>query len=133
MVTTPLLSYPKRKEAKVNIKSVGFIGGGRITKIILGDFQKAESISKNIVVSDSNIDVLNSLKEEYTEICITQDNKQAAMQDIVFVALHPPVMSTIISETFKIRLYFCFSANNTHYSKNIRNAWRISTNCSNDT
>jgi pyrroline-5-carboxylate reductase len=82
----------------MNIKSIGFIGGGRVTKIILGGFQKAGSISKNIVVSDSNIDVLNSLKEKYTKISITQDNKQAAMQDIVFVALHPPVMSTIISE-----------------------------------
>lgn len=82
----------------MNIESMGFIGAGRVTKIILGGLKKAESISKNIVVSDKDIDALNTLKEEYAEISITQDNKQAAMQDLVFVALHPTVIITIIKE-----------------------------------
>ena len=44
-------------------KTVGFIGGGRITQIVLGGFKRAEKMPRQVVVSDINVDVLNKLKE----------------------------------------------------------------------
>ena len=43
-------------------KTAGFIGGGRVVRIILGGFRKAGSMPGEIVVSDSNPDALEKLK-----------------------------------------------------------------------
>ena len=81
------------------MKKVGFIGGGRAAKIFLGGFQRAGEMPEDIVVSDTNIDVLNGLKEEFPGIRIApDDNRQAAMQDIIFVALPFSVMGKVLSE-----------------------------------
>lgn len=44
-------------------KTLGFIGGGRITRIVLGGFKRAEKMPRQVVVSDTNVEVLNKLKE----------------------------------------------------------------------
>ena len=83
----------------MNNKPLGFIGGGRITRIILSGFNHAGNMPGQIVVSDSNIDVLTSLKTSFPDIHIAHnDNQQPAQQDIVFIALHPPVMSEILGQ-----------------------------------
>jgi pyrroline-5-carboxylate reductase len=80
-------------------KSIGFIGGGRVTWVILGGFKRAREMPKQVVVSDINIEVLKKLKERFPEISIApNDNKQPASKDIIFVALHPPVASDVLSE-----------------------------------
>lgn len=80
-------------------KTVGFVGGGRITKILLTGFKKADSMPDTVVVSDKNVDVLNSLKEDFPDIeTAHDDNKTAAAQDIVFIAVHPPVMGKVLDE-----------------------------------
>ena len=80
-------------------KSIGFIGGGRVTRVILGGFKRAGEMPKQVVVSDTNIEVLNKLKEGFPEISIApSDNKGPASKDIVFVALHPPVASDVLRE-----------------------------------
>jgi len=80
-------------------KSIGFIGGGRVTRVILGGFKRAGEMPKQVVVSDTNIEVLNKLKEGFPEISIApNDNKQPASKDIIFVALHPPVAGDVLSE-----------------------------------
>ncbi len=80
-------------------KTVGFIGGGRITQIVLGGFKRAEKIPRQVVVSDINVDVLNKLKEQFPKVDIfLNNNKESASQDIVFLALHPPVVRSVLSE-----------------------------------
>jgi pyrroline-5-carboxylate reductase len=51
-----------------------------------------------IVVSDPNPEVLSVLKEQFPQIETVQDNRMAAKQDLVFVSLHPPVLSEQILE-----------------------------------
>jgi len=69
----------------MNNKPLGFIGGGRITRIILGGFNHAGKMPGQIVVSDSNIEVLTNLKKSFPGIHIAyNDNQQPAQQDIVF-------------------------------------------------
>jgi len=80
-------------------RSTGFIGGGRVTRVILGGFKRAGKMPRRVVVSDTNIEVLNKLKEGFPEISIApSDNKGPASKDIVFVALHPPVASDVLRE-----------------------------------
>jgi len=73
--------------------SLGFIGGGRITKIILQAFQNNGITFEKVVVTDTNQDTLNALKSHFPKITITVDNLQETVQnEIVFIALHPPVL-----------------------------------------
>ena len=82
----------------MNDKSIGFIGGGRIARIMLGGFKRAGKMPRQIVVSDSNNEALNSLKTEFPGITIAlNDNRSAAATDLVFVALHPPAIKEFLS------------------------------------
>ncbi len=72
-------------------KSIGFIGGGRVTKILLQGFKNKNVELGKIVVNDINPEVLANLKKQFPEI-ESSDPKAAARQDIVFIALHPPVV-----------------------------------------
>jgi len=72
-------------------KSIGFIGGGRVTKILLQGFKNKNVKIGKIVVTDTNPEVLTNLKKLFPEI-ESSDAKVAASQDVVFIALHPPVV-----------------------------------------
>ena len=81
----------------MNLQSVGCIGGGRITRIILATIERAGKLPKTVVVSDANADVLKKLKATYPGIrCVTNGNADAASQDLVFPALHPPIAGEVI-------------------------------------
>ncbi len=72
--------------------SLGFIGGGRITKIFLQAFANKKVEFSSVVVFDTNADVLSALKKQYPNIVIAETLEQAAKQSSVFIALHPPVI-----------------------------------------
>ena len=72
-------------------KSIGFIGGGRITRIILQALKNQLSGSGKIMVYDINPDVDKALKQVFPA-CELADLNAAATCDIVFIALHPPVI-----------------------------------------
>jgi len=73
------------------MKSIGFIGGGRVTKILLQGFKNKNVNLSKIVVTDTNPEVLANLKKQFPEV-ESSDAATAARQDIVFIALHPPVV-----------------------------------------
>ncbi len=74
-------------------KSIGFIGGGRITRILLNGFKNANVSFGKIFVYETNETVLNALKADYPQIeTSTTESSKAASSDWVFIALHPPVL-----------------------------------------
>jgi len=76
--------------------SLGFIGGGRITKIFLQALANKNAEFQSIVVFDTNAEVLNALKLQFPQIKIAENLQQAASQSTVFIALHPPmIMETL--------------------------------------
>lgn len=79
-------------------KHIGFIGGGRITRVMLHGFKNAQRLPTKIVVSDINNEVLEKLKREFPQIEIHTENKMAMSQNIVFIALHPPVIENVLKE-----------------------------------
>lgn len=81
------------------MKSMGFIGGGRVTKILLNGFKKAGIELNNVVVYDTSSTTLNELKNEFPEIeTVSDDNRLVASQDMAFLAVHPPAMASVLEE-----------------------------------
>jgi len=75
------------------MKTLGFIGGGRVTRILLQGFKTANVSFEKIYVYETNEMVINALKSDYPQIEASgSDPAMAASADWVFIALHPPVM-----------------------------------------
>ena len=75
------------------MKTIGFIGGGRITKIFLQAFKNVNITFVKVSVFDTNSEVLSKLKAKYPSIHVTTDDlMDVAKSDIIMIALHPPVI-----------------------------------------
>jgi pyrroline-5-carboxylate reductase len=72
-------------------QSIGFIGGGRVTKILLQGFKNKKLKFGKVFVADTNPEVLANLMKQFPEV-EAADVKAAAGQEIVFISLHPPVV-----------------------------------------
>jgi pyrroline-5-carboxylate reductase len=72
-------------------QSVGFIGGGRITKILLQAFNNKNVKFNKVVVTDLSSEALTKLKSNFPFIQV-ENASVASAQDIVFISLHPPVI-----------------------------------------
>ncbi len=79
-------------------KSLGFIGGGRITKIFLQALANKQIELSSVLVCDTNTEVLKALKKQFPKIQMTDSCELTAKQDIVFIALHPPVIMEILEQ-----------------------------------
>lgn len=80
-------------------RSIGFIGGGRITRIILTGLKKADRLPRTVVVSDANEHVLAKLQKDFPGITDAgSDNAKPASCDLVFLSLHPPVLSEVLGK-----------------------------------
>lgn len=91
-------------------KKLGFIGGGRVTRILLEGWKKKGVTLGEVVVSDINEDVLADLKKRFPAIkTVLNGNGEAAAQEIVFLAVHPPVVGDVlpgIKETLRQDVVF---------------------------
>jgi len=77
----------------MKIKSLGFIGGGRITGIILEGLNRKEKQPDRVFVSETNPEVGAKLADRYPGVKMsTGDVKGSASAAMVFIALHPPAV-----------------------------------------
>jgi pyrroline-5-carboxylate reductase len=84
--------------------TLGFIGGGRITKIMVQVIANNKTEYKALVVYDTNSEVLAVLKNQFPAITVADSAAEAANQDMVFIALHPPVIMDaleLVKDQFK--------------------------------
>ena len=81
----------------MNYRKFGFIGGGRITSVFLEVLTKDYVSQKNVTVCDINGNVLESLKKSFPEIYISLNNSDAAVADVLFISLHPPVIKEVLN------------------------------------
>jgi len=79
-------------------KSVSFIGGGRITNIFLQAFENSQMTFDKVFVFDTNSDALNLLKLKFPYIISTDVLSEVVHSEIVFMAIHPPVMLETLSK-----------------------------------
>jgi len=71
--------------------SISFIGSGRVARIMLGGWQRTQAMPKSVLVYDTNAQAVSALQAEFPLVKgATLD--EAAGADLVFAALHPPMM-----------------------------------------
>lgn len=77
-------------------RTIGFVGGGRVTRILLGGWKRCGGLPVKVVVSDGDAETLARLKARFSGVETTPGTSaDAASQDIVFLAVHPPVMAEV--------------------------------------
>jgi pyrroline-5-carboxylate reductase len=79
------------------MSSAGFIGGGRVARILLGGWARDEALPGRVLVHDPNQEALESLAA--TGVSFERVSlRDAAGADIVFLALHPPAIAAALSD-----------------------------------
>lgn len=79
-------------------KTIGFVGGGRITRILLKGWAKAGKLPAQIVVSDPDSKSLRRLTDDFPAVrAAGADNTVPAGQEIVILAIHPPAMAEVLA------------------------------------
>lgn len=78
--------------------SIGFIGGGRITKIVLQALANKQIELPSVQVCDTNPEVLKALQQQFPKIQPSASCESAAKQEIVVIALHPPVIMETLEQ-----------------------------------
>jgi len=69
----------------------GIIGAGRITRIFLQALKNKNIALNSVTIFDINNEIINKLKSQFPEI-ETGTLETVASQDMVIIALHPPVI-----------------------------------------
>ncbi|HOU78345.1 MAG TPA: NAD(P)-binding domain-containing protein [Syntrophales bacterium] len=82
----------------MKIKSLGFIGGGRVTGIILEGLERKDKFPEKVAVSETNPEVLARLKDRFPTIKGSAGEvKGPAGAALVFIALHPPAVTAALA------------------------------------
>lgn len=79
----------------MNGQTIGFIGGGRVTRILAGGWKRAGLSLANVVVHDPNADAVAALARLHPELR-AGDLREAAACSILFLAVHPPAMGAAL-------------------------------------
>jgi pyrroline-5-carboxylate reductase len=78
------------------INNLGFIGGGRITKIFLEGILRKSELPDDIVITETDPDAVRRL-DKYGVTVETELNRSLD-QKYIFISLHPPVIKAIINK-----------------------------------
>jgi pyrroline-5-carboxylate reductase len=73
-------------------KSLGFIGGGRITKIFLEGFKRKSAQFDSIIVYEPNKEALDNLNHVWPDIIKAENPEDAASAKVIIIAVHPPAI-----------------------------------------
>jgi pyrroline-5-carboxylate reductase len=85
------------------MKTISFVGGGRITRILLQAFKNANVAFNSISVYDIEEKVLSNLKARFPQIQITGNLGEVIHADLLILAVHPPVVMETL-EKIKAKL-----------------------------
>lgn len=83
-------------------RQVGFVGGGRIVRIILNGWKNKKVLPEDIKVLEIKSEAGQQLKSAFPEVQVFDTMTGLAGSEIIFLAVHPPVMSEILPELPKI-------------------------------
>lgn len=78
--------------------TIGFIGGGRITRIILQGFQNKSVEFKSLKVYEHNPEKFDLLKADFPEIERVENPSDAAKDEVVVLAVHPPEVLDVLDK-----------------------------------
>ncbi|MGC8771163.1 MAG: pyrroline-5-carboxylate reductase family protein [Brevinematia bacterium] len=73
-------------------KSIGFVGGGRIVRIILEGVKNRNFNLETISVYDCNKEALNCISVAFPKVETVDTLEKLGGRDLIILAIHPPVM-----------------------------------------
>lgn len=82
----------------MEIKSIGFIGGGRVVRILVAGWQRARTALPVICVCEPDVSVRDVLTQECSGIPVHDALAVVAAQDLVVLAVHPPAVGKVLAE-----------------------------------
>lgn len=77
-------------------RTVGFIGSGRAARIIANGWQRAGKMPLRVVLYDPERKMCDELKSLVPACEVAMSVDEAAKQDVVFLAVHPPVIKDAV-------------------------------------
>lgn len=81
----------------MTLQSVGFIGGGRVARIIVGGWRRAGTSPDEVIVYDPDAKALDFLRLSVgSKIATTGDAARASSADLVVLAVHPPAFEAAL-------------------------------------
>jgi len=82
-----------------SFKSITFIGGGRVTYLLLKGLERAQNNNLKITVCDPNKENLYKIENIYSgSLATSTDNNHVTSADILILAVHPPAMNEILNQ-----------------------------------
>lgn len=83
----------------MHFKKIGFIGGGRVTAFLLSRLKKNDGLPEEVIVSDPNSERHHAISQiDPRKIHCTTENTEPARTEVVFFAVHPPVVPEVCTE-----------------------------------
>ena len=83
----------------MNVTSFGFIGSGRITRLLLQALKQKDSLPEKIIAADPDPETRSKIEAiDPSRITCFQKNLDVLDVDILFLAVHPPVVKKIATE-----------------------------------
>jgi len=79
-------------------KSIGFVGGGRVARILLGGLIFSGKLPGEVRVYDPDAEILAGITSRYAGTRGVAEPSEAATADIVFLAVHPPVIPDALTK-----------------------------------
>ena len=82
----------------MNSLSLGFVGGGRVTRILLEGFRRGGAQFSQVIVTDPAPEVMELLERSLPGLPIRKGGPAEMSQaSILFLAVHPPVYETVLA------------------------------------
>lgn len=80
-------------------KSFGFIGSGRITRLLLHALKQKNALPEKVLVADPDANMIKQVQKiDPATIASVNNNADVLNVDILFLAVHPPVMKDVAAE-----------------------------------
>jgi len=79
-------------------KAVGFIGGGRIVRIVLNGWRRKNAMPSEIKVVEIKPEVAERLKKQFPEVTLATSLDDLKDSEIIFLAVHPPALPDILPQ-----------------------------------
>jgi pyrroline-5-carboxylate reductase len=85
--------------SKEAFKTISFIGGGRVTYLLLKGLMNSQMNDREIIVCDPNPETLSKIEKiNHGKLVTSTDNIQALEAQLIFIAVHPPVIDEVLSQ-----------------------------------
>lgn len=80
------------------MKTISFIGGGRITRILAQAFKNANVSFDKVVVYDVSDEALHLISEKFPQVSTTKNIEDALKAELLILSVHPPVLMDTIEK-----------------------------------